>query len=857
MANNIAVSITADVADLIAKRAVMSAELAAAQKDLRNFAREAQATGQTSELKTSMLQAADAVSRVKAQIADLERQSRTYTEVQSASVGLSGQQRQAMIVVGEQFRQVGTEVALGIPPMQIFAQQAGQTIQALSQAAGAGSALGAFLGSGLGIAAVTAVAALAPLIASMIDLSDAQGKAVEKLQEDARQTRAADAAKQQFKNSIDGLIEAVHEEDMALQKQADSLKTVAQRSYDAAVEQDNLAQKARAATKEMLQQQLANLQASQGVQFGAAGGAGAGMAQSIYAERLEQVQRLSKEVDEAAKKADQQLKVRRSYLDVESGQAMADPVEQVKRKYEGNGGLIEQARQRALAEGKTSEQLQQQVKALAQQERSETQAAQKAMRPPRETKGPGATQNWSQELRQQQIAENNFFGDETARELKFWQGKLALTKQGSREWLEVQGHIYDASKTLARQAYQDHLADLNFQLEADRNNWAKTQADWGEKLAFIKSKFGEQTAEYRNAARDWTRIQTQHAEQELREAHQHGQDMVTALRERLSAEESAAEDLTRIQQAQQQVQGSGSAVSEIHAMQRQAEMERQLSQQKMADAEQVYQADSARLAAEIAQAASFYGQDSANYAALIREKEALDRRYAAQKTTLQNRMRLQEMQSISAVQAKYHSYIDGVVSTSVSAFTGLLTGQRTWAQAASSIYGSVMQVLEQQLAKMVATWIVQHLLMKKVEQQTTGNSAQNYIGQAGAAGVASMAAAPFPLNLAAPAFGAAMSAAAAGFANMGSFAKGANVLPNDMIAQIHAGERIVPAADNARLIALTEMGAGQAGSGTRSGDNHFHYNPTINGAMPFRDQLAAHESHLIAIFNRAKRRGAL
>ena len=243
--------------------------------------------------------------------------------------------------------------------------------------------------------------------------------------------------------------------------------------------------------------------------------------------------------------------------------------------------------------------------------------------------------------------------------------------------------------------------------------------------------------------------------------------------------------------------------------------------------------------------------------AITREKEALDRRYAAQKTTLQNRMRLQEMQSISAVQAKYHSYIDGVVSTSVSAFTGLLTGQRTWAQAASSIYGSVMQVLEQQLAKMVATWIVQHLLMKKVEQQTTGNSAQNYIGQAGAAGVASMAAAPFPLNLAAPAFGAAMSAAAAGFANMGSFAKGANVLPNDMIAQIHAGERIVPAADNARLIALTEMGAGQAGSGTRSGDNHFHYNPTINGAMPFRDQLAAHESHLIAIFNRAKRRGAL
>lgn len=856
MANNIAVSITADVADLVAKRAIMSAELAAAQKDLRSFAREAQATGQTAELKTAMLQSADAVSRVKAQIADLERQSRTYTEVQGTSVALSGQQRQAMIVVGEQFRQVGTEVALGIPPMQIFAQQAGQTIQALSQAAGAGSALGAFLGSGLGIAAVTAVAALAPLIASMIDLSDAQGKAVEKLQEDARQTRATDAAKQQFKNSIDGVIQAVHEEDMALQKQADALKTVAQRSYDAAVEQDNLAQKARAATKEMLQQQMANLQAAQGVQFGAAGGAGAGMAQSVYAERLAQVQQLSKAVDEAAKKADQQLKVRRSFLDVETGQALADPVESVKRRYEGSGGLIEQARQRALAEGKTSEELQQQVKALAQQERSETQAAQKAQRPARQAKGPGATQNWAQELREQQIAENDFFGDETARELKFWQGKLALTKQGSREWLEVQGHIYDASKTLARQAYQDHLADLNFQLEADRNSWTKTQADWSEKLAFIKSKFGEQSAEYRNAAREWTRVQAQHSEQELREARQHGQDMVAALRDRLSAEESAAEDLARIQQAQGQVQGSGNAMSEIRAMQRVADMERQLAQQKMADAEQVYAADSARLATEITSAAAYYGQDSANYAALIREKEALDRRYAAQKTALQNRSRLQELQSISQVQQKYHSYIDGVVSSSVSAFGGLLTGQRTWAQAAGSIYQSVMQVLEQQLAKMVATWIVQHLLMKQVEKQTTGDSAQNYVGQAGAAGVASMAAAPFPLNLTAPAFGAAMSATAAGFAAMASFDKGTNVLPNDMIAQVHAGERIVPAADNAKLIALTAAGAGATG-GTRGGDTHFHYNPTVNGAMPFGDQLAAHESHLITLINNARRRGAI
>jgi hypothetical protein len=56
---------------------------------------------------------------VRARMQQLEEQQR-------GSVAMTGQQRQAMIVVGEQFRQVGTEVALGIPAMQIFAQQSGK-----------------------------------------------------------------------------------------------------------------------------------------------------------------------------------------------------------------------------------------------------------------------------------------------------------------------------------------------------------------------------------------------------------------------------------------------------------------------------------------------------------------------------------------------------------------------------------------------------------------------------------------------------------------------------------------------------------------------------------------------------------
>ena len=59
----------------------------------------------------------------------------------------------------------------------------------------------------------------------------------------------------------------------------------------------------------------------------------------------------------------------------------------------------------------------------------------------------------------------------------------------------------------------------------------------------------------------------------------------------------------------------------------------------------------------------------------------------------------------------------------------------------------------------------------------------------------------------------------------GSFAQGVNVVPHDMIAQVHAGERIIPAADNRAL-----MGAlgGLQGGKASGGDVHLNYSPVIN-----------------------------
>ncbi len=58
----------------------------------------------------------------------------------------------------------------------------------------------------------------------------------------------------------------------------------------------------------------------------------------------------------------------------------------------------------------------------------------------------------------------------------------------------------------------------------------------------------------------------------------------------------------------------------------------------------------------------------------------------------------------------------------------------------------------------------------------------------------------------------------------GSFAQGANVVPRDMIAQIHAGERIIPAADNSALMAAVGGGRNAQGGTTV----HLNYSPVIN-----------------------------
>jgi hypothetical protein len=128
-------------------------------------------------------------------------------------------------------------------------------------------------------------------------------------------------------------------------------------------------------------------------------------------------------------------------------------------------------------------------------------------------------------------------------------------------------------------------------------------------------------------------------------------------------------------------------------------------------------------------------------------------------------------------------------------------------------------------------------------------------GLAGAGGVASMAAAPFPIDLGAPAFGAAMAAAAASFGAIASAAGGWGEIDRDQMAMVHKKEMILPASIAEPLrrslkggFALPGSGGllsaaraagdhARAGMGGKGGDTHLHYGPQISNPDPNLERL--------------------
>jgi len=196
---------------------------------------------------------------------------------------------------------------------------------------------------------------------------------------------------------------------------------------------------------------------------------------------------------------------------------------------------------------------------------------------------------------------------------------------------------------------------------------------------------------------------------------------------------------------------------------------------------------------------------------ILREIEALE---------LGHQLRMGKLRGDANVEASRG--VTGTLSSIQTSWASLIqrlaSGQLTIAGFIRGIFASIAQAIVGTLSQMVAQWAVQQLAMRLLGKVTALGAITTEAAKAGAGGVASMAAAPFPLNLTAPAFGAAMSAAAMAFTPMLAASQGFDI-PGGLnpVVQAHQREMILPAtlADTVRDMAqvYTSGQGGGAGGG--------------------------------------------
>lgn len=351
----------------------------------------AQRAGEAGEAERVLAVAAAAnAQQAETEAAALRNQANILNSVSTELVGMGNahrvvttrneQQRQSTIMLGQQLQDFSVQVVSGQSVATAFAQQIGQAAFAVQGMGGSLEKVGSFLTSGWGIAATVALTVLVPLVSKVIEHSDALANETDKLKENAEKAAIADQAKTAFAATEGGLIDDVRQLTAELDKQNQSLLTNAERLNIRAKRDLEGLQTERA-------KRVAELPAAQAALADAkAGRNGAGLATLTYAQgQVDDIQRRITEIDKAIAAASAARVETQKDLAGEAARRAVDPLEQIRRKYDGANGLIEQAKKQATAEEVTNGVLTRRLVLLRQQQKEETEAAQKRLRDARAT----------------------------------------------------------------------------------------------------------------------------------------------------------------------------------------------------------------------------------------------------------------------------------------------------------------------------------------------------------------------------------------------------------------------------------------------------------------------------------------
>ncbi len=274
-----------------------------------------------------------------------------------------------------------------------------------------------------------------------------------------------------------------------------------------------------------------------------------------------------------------------------------------------------------------------------------------------------------------------------------------------------------------------------------------------------------------------------------------------------------------------------------------------------------------------------YRDNASEYASVQRQIDELSAQSALKRQEI-------ERNYTREVYADYRRTFEQIGSSVSSQVTSLIKGQETFKQAVSNVLLSIVQSFIQARIRTVADWAAGQLAQSAAT--TAGEAAKTSAVVAGTAArtsaettatatsdagtlasvgksILASAAETFAgiFGFLAPVLGpAAAGPAAAGQASVAavaaSFAVGAWRLPSDMVAQVHAGEMIVPAgpADLMRAAAAGGGSAGARGSGAGAGDLHTHFHVTAMDSRDVRRFFSDNSKHILGAINDGLRSGS-
>ena len=394
-----------------------------------------------------------------------------------------------------------------------------------------------------------------------------------------------------------------------------------------------------------------------------------------------------------------------------------------------------------------------------------------------------------QAYQEKQRMEGSFREFSKEQEAEFWQGKKKLVEAGSNEEKTIRKKVADLKLAIDKESFQAEM-------EAERAKFAGFEKNAEKKLELetkllerLKLAYGEDSKEYQ-----------------------------TQLRTKLQAEQQAVEQRRRMADAVA-AQVSSVRIATIEEERSDAQMKVQLGLMtglQMIEQERSFEdrINAIKREALVARKAELDKDPDKN------PEERLKVNLQIEELEQQHQRKLSEMRRKATVEdtSRWRGTMTTIQQGFAQTFAQVMKGQMTLSQAVKSMFQTIVGAVINMLAEMAAKWLITKAMEVTIGKTAAVAGIQQQAALAGAGGVASWAASPWPINMGAPAFGAAMFGAAEAFSAAAAapgFAVGAWEIPDDGITKVHKGETILNASDAENFRTARE------GSGS-NGDVHLH-----------------------------------